>query len=72
MAKAFEKIRIIVHENENNDNPLFFHSSIGVKCTVNGQEEGIFLSSDKPTFTVAEVVNAVNHLLYEIIEGGDT
>ena len=72
MAKTFEKIRIIVHENKNADLPMVFHSSIGIKYTINGQEEGVFVSSYKPTFTVDEVVNAVNHLLYEIIEGGDT
>lgn len=67
--KTFEKIKIIVHEND--DTPLCFPSSVGIKYTVNGQEEGVFRYGNKPSFTVAEVVELVNHMLYDIIEGGD-
>ena len=67
--KTFEKIKIIVREN--NDMPFDFPSTVGIKYTVNGQEKGLFLGSNKPTLTVAEVVEAVNHMLYDIIEGVD-
>ena len=68
MSKPFEKIQIIVHEN--NDMPFGYASTVGLKCTVNGQEEGLFCGYDKPTLTVAEVVEAVNVMLKNIIEKG--
>lgn len=70
LNKTFEKIQIIVHEN--NDMPFDFPSTIGIKYTVDGQEEGLFLGCSKPTLTVAEVVETVNGMLKDIIERGGT
>lgn len=70
--KRFEKIEIIVHENQSIDEPFIYHSSVGIKYTVNGRVEGLYCCCEKPTFTVAEVVEAVNDMLRKIIEEGDT
>lgn len=69
--KRIEKIEIIVHENQSNDEPFIFHSSVGIKYTVNGKKEGLFRCCEKPTLAVAEVVEAVNDMLRDIFEEGD-
>ena len=61
----FENIKIIVRENI--DMPFPDRSSVGIKYTVNGKIEGLFLGYDKPTLTVAEIVEAVNKLLNKIL-----
>lgn len=70
--KHFEKMKIIVHEKQGNNAPFIFKSSVGIKYTVNGREEGLFRCCEKPTLTVAEIVSAVNDMLRDIFEEGDT
>ena len=70
--KRFEKMTIIVKENQSNNEPFIFKSSVGIKYVVNGKVEGLFRCCEKPTLTVAEVVSAVNDMLRDIFEEGDT
>ena len=65
VIKGFEDIQIII--NENNDMPNSFPSTAGIKYRIGGQLYGFYYGFDKPELTKAEIVEAANYLLKEMI-----
>lgn len=70
--KAPEKIEIIVREN--NDDPLDFRSTVGIRYLANGEINGLFRGFDCPTIPTPILVETINSLLEQMLQemkGGD-